>query len=193
MNTRVGIDEVYRNTGVIKVPAVKTAKGDWLADSTAIIEWFERKYPHFSVTPVDPATLFIAKLVEDYADEWCWRSAMYFRWRDPDNARYMSKQIARQVLGEWPIPRSLAALYFKYRQRSTFLCGDGLTKETEPAIRQQFFTVGVGRSERVSERVARSARGRWCQSLVQREGYWPWRADDARNQQYLRVWLYANK
>lgn len=142
MSTRVGIEDVYRNTGLLKVPAIKTANGAWLTDSTAMIEWFENQYPRYPVIPAEPSLRFLCKLLEDYADEWCWRSAMYFRWRDPDNARYMSRRIAREVMGDWPIPTGLAAWYFKHRQRATFMYGDGFTEHTEEAISQQFFMLG---------------------------------------------------
>src|SRR5687767_12991489 len=47
---RVDVDhprlfEVYRQTGTMKVPAVRLDDGRWLKDSTVMIRWFEREHP----------------------------------------------------------------------------------------------------------------------------------------------------
>jgi len=143
-NAKIGFEEIYQHTGVLKVPAVKTADGLWLKDTTPMLDWFEEKYPEHPIMPVDPTLLFVSKLVEDYADEWCWRSAMYFRWRDPANSDYLSQRIGKEVLGHWPIPTKYAGMYFKRRQRKLFLYGDGLTNESEQVIRQQYFDLLEG-------------------------------------------------
>ena len=75
------VDVLYKNTGIMKVPAVETADGRWLKDSTPMIDWFEKEYPESEVVPREPVRLFLSKLVEDYADEWLWRPAMYYRWK----------------------------------------------------------------------------------------------------------------
>jgi len=139
MNAQTGVDEVYENTGMLKVPAVKTPNGEWLKDTTPMIDWFEAQHPETSIIPKDPALAFISKLVEDYADEWCWRTAMYFRWRDAGNARYLGRRIGQEVLSGWPVPTWLAGGYFRIRQTRTFLYNDGLSSETEATIRQQYY------------------------------------------------------
>lgn len=139
MNAQTGVDEVYENTGMLKVPAVQTPDGEWLKDTTPIIDWFEAKYPETSVIPSDPTLAFLSKLIEDYADEWCWRTAMYFRWRDAGNARYLGRRIGQEVLSGWPVPTWLAGGYFRFRQTRTFLHNDGLSVETEATIRQQYY------------------------------------------------------
>jgi len=139
INAKIGVEEVYKHTGILKVPAVKTADGLWMKDTTPMLDWFEKKYPKHPVIPDDPTLGFVSKLIEDYADEWCWRSAMYFRWRDPANSDYLAQRIGKEVLGHWPIPTKYAGKYFKYRQKKIFMYGDGLTNKSEPIIRQQYF------------------------------------------------------
>lgn len=141
MTARNGVDEVFRHTGMQKVPAVRTADGLWLTDSTLMIAWFEQQYSQCPVIPGDEATAFLALLLEDYADEWCWRSAMYYRWRDEQNANYMGHRIAGELLGDIPLPASWKARYFKRRQRRIYLYGDGLSANTEAAIADQFFSL----------------------------------------------------
>lgn len=139
MNASNGVKEVYANTGLRKVPSVKTTDGLWLKDTTPMIEWFEKAYPEHSIIPSDPVLRFVSKLVEDYADEWCWRTAMYYRWRSNGNARFLGSRIGQEVFSDWPLPANLAGKLFCARQRHTFLKGDGLTKTSEPAIRHQYF------------------------------------------------------
>ena len=138
MDAASGVNQVYANTGVRKVPAVESADGLWFKETTNIIDWFEKEYPNPSISPDDPALQFLCKLVEDYADEWCWRSAMYWRWRTKDNATLLGSRIGHEVFADWPMPASWAGKIFKLRQRMTFLQGDGLTAESEPSIRDQY-------------------------------------------------------
>ncbi|GAA5315426.1 MAG: hypothetical protein AseanaTS_06310 [Candidatus Pelagadaptatus aseana] len=137
MDAALGV-EIYRHTGMRKVPAVKTARGEWLKDTTPMIDWFERQYPQVQVVPGDPVQRFVSKLVEDYADEWCWRSAMYHRWRSDDNAGFLGHRIGREVFNDWPMPVSLAGKLFKYRQRRTFMWGDGLDNNSESYIHDHY-------------------------------------------------------
>lgn len=139
MNAKTGVEEVYKNTGMMKVPAVQTASGLWLKDTTPMIDWFEEHHKEHPILPQNPATQFVSKLIEDFADEGCWRTAMYFRWSDPANAWYLGQRIGKEVLSGWPLPTAITGGYFRIRQTRTFLYGDGLTKQTEPVIRQQYY------------------------------------------------------
>lgn len=132
------LDEVYPNTELMKMPVIEMANGEWLKDTTPMFDWLEQHFPETPVIPTDPAKRFLSKLVEDYADEWCWRSAMYWRWRFPHTRQLMGNRIASEILPDWPIPQRLAAWYFGQRQTRLFLTGDGMTKETEPFIRDHY-------------------------------------------------------
>ena len=72
-------DEILPATGLMKVPVLRLANGQWLKDTTPMIDWLEAQYPDSPVIPKDPVLRFMSKLVEDYADEWCWRAALYWR------------------------------------------------------------------------------------------------------------------
>jgi hypothetical protein len=80
----------------------------------------------------------MSKLVEDYADEWCWRAALYWRWQPVESRKLLMRRIGREVLDDFPAPNWLAGWYFGRRQIATYLKGDGLSTETEPHIKQHY-------------------------------------------------------
>lgn len=130
--------DIYKKTGTMKVPAVETSDGLWLKDSTPMIRWFEKEYPNNPVLPDDPALAFIASLIEDYGDEWLWRPAMWWRWMPKGSRRLMGYRIATEVLGSLPIPTFIAAPYFAWRQKKTWLDWDGMTTANHDQIRDMY-------------------------------------------------------
>lgn len=130
--------EVYRNTGSMKVPAVMLPDGRWLKDTTPMIRYLEQAYPAPAVLPDDPLLRFLASLLEDYADEWLWRPAMWWRWMPKGSSRLLGDRIAREVLNSFPGPRWLKARYFAWRQRRTWLWGDGMNRRNQTQIRDMY-------------------------------------------------------
>ncbi len=128
------VNVLYKNTGIMKVPAVETADGLWLKDSTPMIDWFEKEYPESEVVPRDPVRLFLSKLVEDYADEWLWRPAMYYRWKY--DHKPLGLRLGREIFDvrSLPFPLAVRARIAAARQTALFLKKDGVTNETAPHI-----------------------------------------------------------
>ena len=131
-------DEILPATGLMKVPVLRLADGRWLKDTTPMIEWLESQYPQPPVIPKDPVLRFLSKLVEDYADEWCWRAALYWRWQPQESRKLLMRRIGHEVLDDFPAPNWLAGWYYGRRQMATYLSGDGLSAETEPHIKQHY-------------------------------------------------------
>jgi len=131
-------DEVLPATGLMKVPVIRLADGQWLKDTTPMIDWFEDQYPNPPVVPEVPVLRFLSKLVEDYADEWCWRAALYWRWRPPATRRLLMRRIGEEVLADFPAPSWLGGWYYGRRQIATYLTGDGMSRETEPVIKRHY-------------------------------------------------------
>jgi len=131
-------DEVLSATGLMKVPVIRLPDGRWLKDTTPMIDWFESQYPVPPVIPRDPVLRFVSKLVEDYADEWCWRAALYWRWKPVATRRLLMRRIGAEVLPDFPMPALLSGWYYGRRQIATYLSGDGLSRETEPVIKQHY-------------------------------------------------------
>jgi len=71
----------------------------------------------------EPITAYVA----DYADEWCWRAALYWRWQPVESRKLLMRHIGREVLGDFPAPNWLAGWYYGRRQMAAYLTGDGLT------------------------------------------------------------------
>ncbi|MDH3624319.1 MAG: glutathione S-transferase family protein [Myxococcales bacterium] len=138
VDMKVMRDEVLPASGLMKVPVIRMANGQWLKDTTPMIEWLEFQYPEPTVIPRDPVLRFLSKLVEDYADEWCWRAALYWRWRPAETRKLLMSRIGNEVLGDFPAPNRLAGWYYGRRQIATYLKGDGMTAETEPHIKQHY-------------------------------------------------------
>lgn len=121
---------IYPNTGLMKVPVIHTPQGDWLADSTPMIDWFEARYPQGAVIPADPFQAFFSRLLEDYADEWLWRPALHYRWSHAADAHALSRRFAETFLSSQPMPKALTAALLRERQHRVYVRGDGVTEQT---------------------------------------------------------------
>lgn len=133
MDTR-GFAALGRITGVRQMPQVECPDGSWLTDTTLILDHVERFGIEPVLTPQDPATAFVARLIEDMADETLWRPALYYRWAFRDDARLNSGRLARGMLRDVPLPFALRRQLILRRQRRHFLTRDGVTGKTAPAI-----------------------------------------------------------
>lgn len=127
-----------RATGIAQMPQLETPEGGWLTDTTAIIARFEDAGRGPRLRPAAPAAAFISLLLEDAFDEWLWRPALYYRWAFVEDARLMSRQIARTLLRDVPGPLWLRDLAIRARQRREFLARDGVTRTTAPAIERLY-------------------------------------------------------
>ncbi len=131
------LNQIYRSTGVKKVPAVRCADGRWLFDSTPTLEWLEQQHSQRPITPPDPALAFLSSLIEDYADEWLWRPAMWWRWEPLPSRKALGWRIALEV-NPPGIPHWFFAWFFAQRQRRTWLWGDGMNKANAAQVRDLY-------------------------------------------------------
>lgn len=76
---------IKRHTGDAVVPAVVTPEGEWLQDTSTIIDRLEERYPEPAVVPDDPVKAFAAYLLEMWGDEFWLPTAMHYRWSYPEN------------------------------------------------------------------------------------------------------------
>ena len=117
--------------GVVQMPVVELGDGRWMTDTTPMIAWLETQQAGQSIYPADPALNFIALLIEDYADEWLWRSAMHYRWNYKRDRLYASEALYEElIMGVRPLPRWFAVNMLTRRQRNGFVRGDGVNKQT---------------------------------------------------------------
>ena len=130
------LQRIGKKTGFQKVPAIELQDGRWLTDTTPMMQWLEKKHPHPSVFPEDPALRFVALLIEDYGDEWLWRPAMWWRWVPKVSRITLGRQIA-QLYSKWlTIP---LGFYFANRQLNEWLWNDGVDKANSGKVRDMYF------------------------------------------------------
>ena len=100
------------------VPYVFGADGTNLYDSSAIAEWLDRELPPArKLIPADPLAAFVARLIDDYADEFLLYVVHHNRWvvsaRDNDAGRRLAREY-RTLMG--PL-QPLFAAWFSARQK----------------------------------------------------------------------------
>lgn len=125
-------------TGLIEVPVVERADGVFLRDTTAMIEWFEQRYPRGAVLPEDPATAYLCRLLEDYADEGLWKPALYYRWAFEKDSLLNARRFTEDFL---KMPMTLpAALRWnvKNRQRRVYMRGEGITPVNRADVERHY-------------------------------------------------------
>jgi len=125
---------IYPKTGWMKLPVVRTPDERWLQDSTPMIQWFERQHPEHPVLPVDPVQRYISLLLEDYADEWLWRPALYYRWAFAEDRAHYRRRFSQEFLRDFPLPQLLTGHIAVLRQWWIYMRGDGVRSETREHI-----------------------------------------------------------
>ena len=99
---------IVPKTGVSYIPVVETPSGEFLQDTSIIIESIEAQHTDHSALPTTPKQRFVAQLIELYADEWLVIPAMHYRWNFPEqNQPFIYQEFGRVVL-PWA-PRWLRA------------------------------------------------------------------------------------
>lgn len=83
-------------TGKSVLPVLRYPDGSHHTDTTPLILELERRHPGRSVLPDDPALAFLARLIEDFADEWLVYAMFHFRWDRPEDVQFCAK---RQIAG----------------------------------------------------------------------------------------------
>ena len=127
------------NVGIVQMPVVEMADGRWMTDTTPIIYWIDSSCSD-SIYPLNPEMRFLALLIEDYADEWLWRPAMYYRWIDRIDRQNAAETLYLELVkGTLPIPRFLALNLLKRRQLGGYVRGDGVASKTRNHVKQSYF------------------------------------------------------
>ena len=77
--------EIKKHTGAKVMPVVVTPEGEWLQDSSHIIDVLEARFPSAPVLPATPRQRMASMLLEAWGDEFWLPSAMHYRWNFPEN------------------------------------------------------------------------------------------------------------
>ena len=126
--------EIRAGAGAVQMPVVRLEDGRWMSDSTPILEWLDARQDPPSILPLDPAMRFVARLLEDHADEWLWRPAMHMRWSHRLDRDHASGLLADELLDHLRLPRFLKRRMLVRRQYGGFVAGDGVTSQTRAHV-----------------------------------------------------------
>ena len=74
-----------KKTNAAVMPIVVTPEGEWLQDTSYIIDRLEERFPTAPVIPTTPVQRMASYLMEMWGDEWWLVVAMYTRWCHPEN------------------------------------------------------------------------------------------------------------
>jgi glutathione S-transferase len=111
--------QAKRRTGAAAMPIVVTPEGEWIQDSSVILDRLEARFPLRSVIPATPVQRFIAYLLELWGDEFWIPSAMHTRWSYPENYALFEREAGAALLPY--LPRTLqdkAAAYAAEQMRN---------------------------------------------------------------------------
>jgi glutathione S-transferase len=84
--------------GAAVMPVIKSRDGEWLADSTDIIETLERRHPFPSIRPASPRQIIAAMLFEAWCDDVWHPVALHTRWSFPENYPLFRSEIGKGLL-----------------------------------------------------------------------------------------------
>ena len=127
--------------GIHQMPAVELPDGRWMTDTTKMIQWFEGNLPGKKIIPEDPIQAFFAFLLEDWADEWWWRTAMHFRWHYAEGAHFASRHLSEELLSSIRLPIWMKKIFLTRRQRNGYTTGDGITKKNIKTVEDNFLNL----------------------------------------------------
>ena len=96
-----------RATGIFQIPHIELENGEWLTDSTRIMDYFERNHPDPNIYLKDPVAQFLSLLLEEYFDEWIWAIAINIRFYNRPSGHYTARRVASTALSSIPLPTTI--------------------------------------------------------------------------------------
>ena len=91
-------DSIVPQVGHITVPVVEANDGSFVADSTEIIEHFEKRYPDNPMIPDDKVLAALAWLIHNFGSEGLLKPAMHYRWRTTkNNGSFIVNEFSRSL------------------------------------------------------------------------------------------------
>ncbi|MGB3725985.1 MAG: glutathione S-transferase N-terminal domain-containing protein [Glaciecola sp.] len=136
-------NDIYPNTGLRMIPVIKTPQGEYIQDTTSIIDKLEAIHTNTaSVYPRSPTQKLASLLMELYAEEWLIMPAMHYRWHyKRDNLWFILKEFgatAAPALPRFlqPLAAIVPAFYFGRLYKPVL----GISKRNMKAIEARYET-----------------------------------------------------
>ncbi|WP_422344089.1 glutathione S-transferase family protein [Parasphingorhabdus sp.] len=140
-----------KKVGAVQMPIVDD-DGKWMSDTTPMIMHLETQHTGNPVLPDDPVVGFISHLIEDYGDEWLWRSAMYYRWWYANDRMLASNVLTDEVTGHLKLPRWMRLRMIVRRQVRHYVKRDGVTETTRHHIEQSYHNALIAMTAMLEKR-----------------------------------------
>jgi glutathione S-transferase len=126
---------IPRKVGSLVMPVLLTREGEWLSDTTEIIEELERRHPTPSVFPQSPRQLIASLVLATWADEFWTPSTMHYRWSFPENYPRFRNEAGRNLLPFMPTAiRNWIADNIPAKKMRSYLPNIGVNKPQLPII-----------------------------------------------------------
>jgi glutathione S-transferase len=93
---------IKKKTGAAVMPVVVTPEGEWLQDTSVIIDRLEQRFPEAPVVPATSVQRFTSYLMELWGDEWWIPIAMHTRWSYPENYALFEREGGDHLLPGFP-------------------------------------------------------------------------------------------
>jgi glutathione S-transferase len=90
---------VEERSGYTRMPVVETPEGDWLTDSTPILLQLSAARPDRALMPTDRVLAVVARILDDWLDEWLIRPAVWWRANVPTDRAVVAEVAARNLMG----------------------------------------------------------------------------------------------
>jgi len=125
---------IPRQTRASAVPVVITPEGEWLQDTSAIIDELERRFPANPVLPQTPILHFASYLFELWGDEFWLALAMHGRWSHAENLPLFLHDAGAGLMGGFPRWMKNAVAWNHVRLMRNHLPRLGITPAQIPLI-----------------------------------------------------------
>ena len=83
---------IRRKVGAQVMPVLLTPEGEWLQDTSTIIDALEQRFPQAPVEPATPRQRVASYLLEAWGDEFWLATAMHYRWNYSENYRRLFRR-----------------------------------------------------------------------------------------------------
>lgn len=125
--------------------------GSYHCDSTPIIDELEKRHQGRSVVPDDPGQAFLARLIEEFADEWLMLPMFDYRWANEADRYFCPRRQMAGWLGAVP-DAELEEAVDNFLKRQEFIRQlIGGTEENRPMIRGTWEELMEGMERHLSE------------------------------------------
>lgn len=126
---------IRRAVGAPVMPTVRLKKsGEWLQDTTEIIDRLEAQARGPAITPPGAAQRVADRLLELHGDEWLPMAALHFRWNRPGNVRFALDEFGKYGLPWLPRPLAVRLVKPMAEKMRSYLPKLGITGELERGV-----------------------------------------------------------